>query len=161
MIRVIQNINNKKIRLSTIKGFNLINLIYQNGSKLHSDNLSIIYISMEKLSKVYNFELSNRYKLNQSENQLNLNEIITNLYYATITSKKNNKKAVCRNRIKRLIREGLAELLKNKENYLIYNDLFIVITSRHKIKKQSELALNDILKDLNILFDKLDRKIIN
>lgn len=176
MIRVIQNINSKKIKLSTIKGFNLVNLIYQNGSKVHSDNISIVYISMDKLGKIYNFELSNRYKKNQIEylsvvqqepqeesplTNLNNEDITTHLYYGTISSKKNNKKAACRNRIKRLLREGLAELLKNKDNYVIYNDLFILMTSRHKIKKQSELNLADVLQDFKVLFDKLDKKLKN
>jgi len=184
LIRVIQNINSKKIKLSTIKGFNLVNLIYQNGSKVHSDNISIVYISMDKLSKIYNFELSNRYKKNQIEylsvvqqelqqvvqqepqeesplTNLNNEDITTHLYYGTISSKKNNKKAACRNRIKRLLREGLAELLKNKDNYVIYNDLFILMTSRHKIKKQSELNLADVLQDFKVLFDKLDKKLKN
>jgi len=176
LIRVIQNINSKKIKLSTIKGFNLVNLIYQNGSKVHSDNISIVYISMDKLGKIYNFELSNRYKKNQIEylsvvqqepqeesplTNLNNEDITTHLYYGTISSKKNNKKAACRNRIKRLLREGLAELLKNKDNYVIYNDLFILMTSRHKIKKQSELNLADVLQDFKVLFDKLDKKLKN
>lgn len=176
MIRVIQNINSKKIKLSTIKGFNLVNLIYQNGSKVHSDNISIVYISMDKLGKIYNFELSNRYKKNQIEylsvvqqepqeesplTNLNNEDITTHLYYGTISSKKNNKKAACRNRIKRLLREGLAESLKNKDNYVIYNDLFILMTSRHKIKKQSELNLADVLQDFKVLFDKLDKKLKN
>lgn len=156
MKREIKNINNQKIKLSTIKGFNLVNLIYQNGSKVHSDNISMVYISMEKLGKIYNFELANKYVANHYNNI----ESTIHLYFATIVSKKNNKKAVCRNRIKRLLREGLVDSLKNKEQTEIYNDMFILFTSRHKIKRQSEINLNDILSDFKILFEKLDKKLI-
>lgn len=116
----------------------------------------MVYISMEKLGKIYNFELANKYVANHYNNI----ESTIHLYFATIVSKKNNKKAVCRNRIKRLLREGLVDSLKNKEQTEIYNDMFILFTSRHKIKRQSEINLNDILSDFKILFEKLDKKLI-
>ncbi len=82
------------LQLKPIKGFNNIGLIYKNGIKFYANNATAIVVFRK------NYSCQNVTKENST------------IYFAVIIGKKTAKKAVVRNRIKRLLRESLRILTK-------------------------------------------------
>lgn len=147
MQRKVQNIySNEIINLKSIKGFGVFDIIYKNSIRVHSQNLTLAYLKPKKVQE-----------LNLIPNSQN--EGLT-IYFGATIGKKNTKKAVSRNRTKRLIREALAIFHINTQiEYNILsnrlNKAFIVISARYKLNNPKEISLNEIQIEINQLLDKI------
>lgn len=165
MQRSVTNIHSVKINLISIKGFEAFARIYQNAKKFHSDNISIAYVKPENALLINN-KLSTKLVSSNldSTNPENINS--ANLYFGVTISKKNCKKAVVRNRIKRLLREALAQFFiqnntlhtsDNSKGINLLNNAHIVFSARYKLTTPSLIHLQDIQPEINYLL----RKILN
>lgn len=84
--------------------------------------------------------------------------------YAAIVKKKDVKKAVCRNRIKRLIRVSLRELLNAEKIDFIANLQYIIVIWALPLDKPGLLKLSEVKSVLSELIDKailINQKFIN
>lgn len=113
------------IKISSIKGFEVVSKVFKEGKSFKSRNFVVV------LSK-----------LNDVQNQID---------FAVIASKKRNKKAVTRNRIKRLLRQSLYNYLSAKQEILACRILLIANTS---IDMPSKVNLHIFEKELYPLLDK-------
>lgn len=152
MQRKVQNINsNSIITLKSIKGFGVFDIIYKNSIRVHSTNLTIAYLKPKKVQELN--------LLPNNSNQIDNSNKIT-IYFGATIGKKNSKKAVSRNRVKRLIREALAiytSLIEIDTNILSnrLNNAFIVISARYKLINPKSLCLDDIQPEINQLLDRI------
>ena len=147
MQRKVQNIySNEIINLKSIKGFGVFDTIYKNSIRVHSQNLTLAYLKPKKVLELNLIPISQ-------------NEGIT-IYFGATIGKKNTKKAVSRNRTKRLIREALAIYHTNTqiESNILSNRLnnaFIVISARYKLNTPKEISLNEVQIEINQLLEKI------
>jgi ribonuclease P protein component len=114
-----------QIKISSIKGFEVVSQVFKEGKSFKSKNFVVV------LSKLYD-----------ANNQIE---------FAVIASKKRNKKAVTRNRIKRLLRQSLNNYLKAKQEINSYRILLIANTS---IDMPSKVNLQIFEEEIYPLLDK-------
>jgi ribonuclease P protein component len=150
--RKVQNINsNNNITLKSIKGFGVFDIIYKNSIRVHSANLTLAYLKPQKVTDLN--------LLPNNSNPIDNTNQIT-IYLGATIGKKNSKKAVSRNRVKRLIREAIAIYIKHNNNDTIklsyrLNNAFIVISARYKLNNPKSICLDDIQPEINQLLDRI------
>jgi ribonuclease P protein component len=110
------NENMNKSNLVTLKGHDSFKKVFEKGKKIYRDEAML----------VFNKKVS-------TENTI---------YYGVSIGKRNAKKAVIRNRIKRLIRESINYYTKELENNLPFENF--VFIWRKAPKMQSLIDLNDV-----------------
>ena len=123
-----------KINLKTIKGKKNFDAVFNKKRIFHS----------KKLIAIVNFR--NIEQLSFSENQ-KAEEIV--IYYAVLISKRLSKKAVVRNRIKRLLRESIKRVIKDSiENPLVFEN--IILSWKEKAPHHPKhIGLSDVIPFVN------------
>ncbi len=131
------------VQLKTIKGFDNFSSIYQAGKKFRSKSLSA--------TVVFNTTI---------EQNEHLSKILenTNVYFAVVVGKKISKKAVIRNRIKRLMRESL-RIIDCPTSFFCVNKIIFscfVAPLHPKLITLKEImpAVKDILEQANLFYNK-------
>jgi ribonuclease P protein component len=123
-----------KVKIKPIKGFNCFSILYVAGVKIR---LFPILASV-----CYNLEDSGLNELWSGR----LNRQANTMFFGVTVSKKVNKKAVNRNRIKRLMRESIRlvidELVTSGEEIQIKT---IILSWKSPIAKPADIALKDVL----------------
>ena len=125
------------IKLHSIKGYNSFSKIYKVGMKFRSGSASAVVIfsntsiDFSKLKENTHCNANNNFK-----------HII---YYGVTVSKKIAKKAVVRNRIKRLMRESLRIVIKELEIKNLLPIEKIIISYFFAPKHPMQISLNNIL----------------
>ncbi len=117
------------LKLSPIKGKKTFEKIFAQAKKFRSDSINAF--------------ICFRSYLPNNEN------ITVNIYYAVSVSKKIAKKAVVRNRIKRLLRESLRYSIIQPffcENFILIEN--IVLIWRKPILSPGHIRLNDVIPEL-------------
>ena len=161
MIRAIKYNDNFKLNLKSIKGFEAFSRIYQNARKFHAENISIAYIKPEKVKKVnFNLEVP---VIVDFVNFNTDNILKIDVYFGVTIAKKNCKKAVVRNRIKRLLREAVAQYFlqsesTNKDINTLYNkfhNAHFVLSARYKLTSPSQIHLKDIQPEVTYLINQI------
>ncbi len=74
------------------------------------------------------------------------------LFLGVSTSKKNSKKAVCRNRVKRLLRESIREINKEKDSLIYFKN--IILIWQVPLDKPSLLNYNDVYSEVKGLLNR-------
>jgi ribonuclease P protein component len=118
------------ITLRSIKGYGSFNAIFKVGKKIRIDN-ALVVIIYNSDNNTGNCELTNKYN--------------HTIFYGVAISKRIAKKAVMRNRIKRLIRESLRLTIKEmgeKELHIIDK---IIISYTVAPPHPMLIGLNDVL----------------
>jgi ribonuclease P protein component len=111
------------IKLSPIKGYGSFNEVYMSGKKFYSKNLNSVITFGEKPN--------------------NTNAHIIN--FGVTISKKTAKKAIIRNRIKRLLRESFRALLKETDSSkLIFIDK-IIFSYQKAPAYPNQICLTDVM----------------
>lgn len=126
---------NTQIKIKPIKGQKLFQNIFIKSKKITNQKASI-YISFARHS--------------------NLNQKQTNkeLKYAAMVRKKLIKKAVCRNRAKRLIRVCIRELFNNfKYSELAHNTNYIIVFWNKPFLKTKDLKYQEVFSAIEDLFN--------
>lgn len=123
----------KSMNLSPLKGFNSFTKVYEQSLKVHFGNISLQIC----------FKPSNILIKKKACNP----ELI---YFGVVAPKKIYKKAVVRNRIKRLLRVSLREILKDiAPKYDLSQIQILVITWKGKaVTKPREIKLNEVKESL-------------
>ncbi len=117
-----------KMTLLTLKGHDSFKRVFDKGKKVYRNDAMLVY---------------NR--------KISIGDIV---YYGVSIGKKNAKKAVIRNRIRRLIRESIRMYIKEVGDILQFEHF--VIIWRKAPKMQSLVSLNDIKP---IVFEMLNEAI--
>lgn len=156
----IENINRTDgltVKLKSIKGFDAFTRIYLNAKKIHSQNISLAYTNPNKALLINrNLNLTKTHNININNN---LNNNI-NIYFGVTIGKKNTKKAVCRNRVKRLLRQAIF-IFFTQTNFpeekirLKLDNSHLVFSARYKLSMPSQLHLQDIQPEVDFLLNKL------
>jgi ribonuclease P protein component len=123
-----------KVKIRPIKGFNCFSILYVAGVKIR---LFPILASV-----CYDLDDSGLNELWSSR----LNREANTMFFGVTVSKRINKKAVNRNRIKRLMRESIRlvidEIVTSGEEIKIKT---IILSWKSSIAKPADIALNDVL----------------
>jgi ribonuclease P protein component len=107
--------------------------LFQTGKKVSSELLHGIYLTKNTLTDL----------------QFN---------YAVAVSKKISKKAVIRNRLKRLLRENIRGYLNKQENYLLKLE-YIVLIWRKPVKTRFDVSFEEVKKNIEKIFKDLEEKL--
>jgi ribonuclease P protein component len=121
-------------KLQSVKGKSRFDEIFKTGQRFNNKDC-ICFVKFEE---------------NPSEGSLNERRII---YYAVAISKKIAKKAVVRNRIKRLLRESLRQILKTDSNLFNGISEFVIIW-RWAPKHRSLVRLKEVKDSVNNVLQK-------
>jgi ribonuclease P protein component len=121
--------SNKKT-IKSLKGFNIFNKVFEKSYKLRNSKLLIAYT----------------YDGNKLDNHSN------ELFFGVSTSKKKSKKAVCRNRIKRLLRQSVRNL--NSQTELLENFNSLILVWMIGLDKPMLLKLEDVENEVSELLKK-------
>lgn len=147
------------IQLHSIKGYNGFRKVYDVGMKFRSNNTSAIVVFSdvlfsEMLERIHKFadihKNENRIENNNESNSNNYSTSTSNdfkhiIYYGVTIGKKVAKKAVVRNRIKRLMRESLRIAVKELEIKKLLPIEKIIISYYFAPKYPMQIGLNDVL----------------
>jgi len=106
-----------------IKGYNSFSTLFKEGMKV----------------KTYNILCSVKFNDNVVEKETHP------IYYGVTISKRNAKKAILRNRVKRLLRESFRTLVKEHNNKQLGMIDSIVFAWQIAPKHKNDIALNDVL----------------
>ncbi|MEJ5287601.1 MAG: Ribonuclease P protein component [Candidatus Kapaibacterium sp.] len=130
------------LKLEPIKRKKDFEILFENGKRFSVGSLRLVVLP-------------------KSPDEQNL-ECVTTVFFAVQVSKKSTKKAVVRNRIKRLLRESLRFLAKNtmKEKIVMFKYIFLGWVEAPR--RACEIRLRDVLpvveKGLNIAFTSIFEK---
>jgi ribonuclease P protein component len=123
-----------KVKIKPIKGFNCFSVLYVAGEKIR--------LFPVLASVCYDLEGSGLNELWSAR----LNRQANTVFFGVTVSKRINKKAVNRNRIKRLLRESVRlvidELITSGEDIHIKT---IILSWKSSIAKPADIALKDVL----------------
>lgn len=123
----------KKTNLLPLKGHNIFSVLFAKSKKISNDSVLIAYTDEV-------IDIIER-KKNDS------NDIL----YGVTISKRLAKKAVSRNRVKRLLRESLRIILKDEEVSFKY----IIISWRKKVNNPKEINLGIVKPKVEDLLNKI------
>lgn len=118
-----------ELNLSPLKGFNSFNTIFKNGISFYNENTLLIICN-----KSCNISLK---QLTNSSN---------NILYGVSVPKKKFKKAVVRNRLKRLIRISIKHSLEELNKIYVLSDLqvIIIIWRGQTVNAPNQVKLKDV-----------------
>ncbi len=118
-----------KLNLSPLKGFNSFQTVFKFGSSFYSENVLLIICNK-----------SCNISLKQLTNSSNI------ILYGISAPKRKFKKAVVRNRIKRLMRVSIRQSLEELSKFydIAIFKVILIIWQGPSIKKQNQIYLNDI-----------------
>ena len=125
------------VQLRTIKGYNSFSKIYQNGMKFRFMNMSAVVCFEEIESDCDGF----------------IDKTKCIIYYGVTIGKKTAKKAVVRNRIKRLMRESLRITVKELEIRKLLPIQKIIFSYFYAPKHLMQINLNDVLPAVKNLLE--------
>lgn len=121
--------SNKKT-IKSLKGFNIFNKVFEKSYKLRNPKLLIAYTYNDNNSEIDSKEL----------------------FFGVSTSKRKSKKAVCRNRIKRLLRQSVRNL--NTQTELLENFNSLILVWMVGLDKPMLLKLDDVENEVSELLKK-------
>ena len=152
------------IQFYPIKGYNSFSKIYDVGVKFRSGSASCVVIFSDEIftempESVNKFlGISNCENNGESKNQTYCNVHSNNckhiIYYGVTVSKRIAKKAVVRNRIKRLMRESLRIAGKEMEMKNFFPIKKIIISYHFAPKHPMQISLNDVLPAVKNLLER-------
>lgn len=118
------------LSLKPLKGFNAFGEVHNKGRKVHSNDCTLIYT-------------------------VNRTGELSEIKYGISVPKRNCKKAVIRNRIKRLLRESLRQLAPELEKRQMQE----VLIYWRKIPKAANLiSLKEVLESLEYTLSRIEKK---
>lgn len=127
------------IELKPIKGFNSFSLVFKTGKKFNEGELLSVFVQ------------------NNTDSEISLirNCSDTNTFYYGVTAgKKFNKKAVVRNRVKRLLRESIKKIFTERYCLLEHPPFrYIILIWRNAPKHPSLISLDDVLPSVEKVFN--------
>ena len=126
------------LTLKSLKGKKNFEIVFGSGSKKFHKDCSSVFLKYENIN-------------NPSQNRI--------IFYAVLISKKVAKKAVVRNRVKRLLRESLRQLLKSSPE-LFKKFSTIVLIWKSAPQKPAEIKLNDVMPVVTELLSKMNSEVI-
>ena len=138
------------VQLHSIKGYNSFRKIYDVGMRFRSNNASatVVFAGFSGTIKptvgISNSENSIE-KNNESNSETYCDECKHIIYYGVTVSKKVAKKAVIRNRIKRLMRESLRIVAKEIEIKKLLPIEKIIISYYSAPKHPMQISLKNVL----------------
>ncbi|ROL60108.1 ribonuclease P protein component [Bacteroidetes/Chlorobi group bacterium MS-B_bin-24] len=112
-----------KYKLETIKRKKEFELLFQQGKRFYRDNISAVVLP-------------------KSQSELEAEKFLVR--YAVQVSRKVTKKAVVRNRIKRLLRESIRKLAKEDMNEKLFIFKYIFLNWSSAPKRPCEIHLADV-----------------
>ncbi|HRS01696.1 MAG TPA: ribonuclease P protein component [Bacteroidota bacterium] len=117
------------LNLSPLKGFNSFNTVFKNGESFYNENVLLIICN-----KSSNISLK---QLTDSSNKI---------LYGVSVPKKKFKKAVVRNRIKRLMRVSIRHSLEELNKFYDITELNVIVAiwRGQTVNKPNEIGLNDV-----------------
>ncbi|HOV92473.1 MAG TPA: ribonuclease P protein component [Candidatus Kapabacteria bacterium] len=117
------------LNLSPLKGFNSFNTVFKNGVCFYNENVLLIICNK-----------SNNISLKQLINSSN------NILYGVSVPKKKFKKAVVRNRIKRLMRVSIRHSLQELNMFYDISEFKVIVAiwRGQPINKSNEIGLRDV-----------------
>lgn len=124
-----------KLPIRPLKGYNCFAKVFENGKKFYVENLLLVTVSKDNELIIKKSNLPNI------------------CYFGVGSSKKINKKAVVRNRIKRLLRESLRQLFMEKE-IDISQLKYCVLLYNKKVIHPKLIRLTDVKPLVKEAFDK-------
>ena len=130
------------IELKPIKGFNSFSLVFKAGKKFYDGELLSVFVKYES----------------DSETALisNCSDELT-FYYGVTAGKKFNKKAVVRNRVRRLLRESIRKIFSERYVMLEHPPFkYAVFSWRNAPKHPSLISLNDVFPSVEKVFNSAD-----
>jgi ribonuclease P protein component len=118
------------VQFRSIKGYSSFSKVYSAGKKFRSNSATAVVIFNDEFPSYSN-----------------TNEKLANyiIYYGVTVSKKVAKKAVIRNRIKRILRESLRIEAKKSDAKKLFCIKKIIISYYFAPKHPMQISLNDIL----------------
>lgn len=129
-------------KVKPLKGFNSFSSLFKTGKKFYEDNaLGVFLFDFDK------YEATNFTKSIDSEF----------FYLGVSVSKKNAKKAVVRNRIKRLLREAVKKIFQERYTQCEHHLRFGIIVWRAGVSHPAQIKLSDVYPALVQIFDNVDR----
>lgn len=152
LVCLLKNLENKirvqdKVKIKPIKGFNCFSVLYLAGEKIR--------LFPVLASVCYNLEGSGLNELWSAR----LSRQPNTMFFGVTVSKKTTKKAVNRNRIKRLIRESVRlvidEIVSADEEIRIKT---IVLSWKSPITRPADVALKDVLPLIREIITKANNK---
>ncbi len=129
----------KQLKLSPLKGFNAFGYVFKKGRKISNNDALIV---------ICNKEIDELIKKNNSYKDLN------SILYGVTVPKKIAKKAVVRNRIKRLMRVSIIKYFQNlKIDYEIQIKYFIIVW-RYAPKHPALINLDEVYPAIENLLNR-------
>jgi ribonuclease P protein component len=125
--------------LKPMKGRKIFEEVFENSLKVEGKGGIALIKYVERDS------IPNEQKNNPSKDRI--------IFYAVAISKKSAKKAVIRNRIKRLMRESLRQLLKEKKE-LFESIEYIVLIRRQAPLHPKAIGLSEVKEDVEYILRK-------
>lgn len=130
------------IEIKPIKGFNSFSLVFKTGKKFYDKELMAVFVQVPSESDDALFK-------NCSDE--------STFYYGVTAGKKFIKKAVVRNRIKRLLRVSIRKIFF--ERYIMLENppfKYAVFSWRHAQTHPALISLNDVLPSVENIFNSAD-----
>lgn len=130
-------------KIKPIKGFNSFSLVFTGGKKFYDKELMAVFVSNSNANT-------------QDGLIKNCNDETT-FYYGVTAGKKFIKKAVVRNRVKRLLRESIRKIFLQR--YIMLENLpfkYAVFSWKHAPTHPAQISLKDIFPSVEKVFDLAD-----